>query len=1044
MTEGAGATARWVPVGRAASEALAEAVTRAKGDDRLAPVTVAVPSVYAGLGLRRVLAALLSGLVNVRFLVPARVAELLGAPRLAAAGRRPLTRALRAEAVRSALAADPGPFGDVAVHPATVRSVERAFTELRRAGPAALAVMARGDERARHLARVVGRVIEVTADCYDEHDLFTAAAAAMRQSPAALDEVGHVVLHLPRRMAAAEATLLGELAAAGRLTVLLGSTGDAVGDEPSRRVAERLGAPPPPVGLFALPPPSVVADRIVVAPDPEVEVRAVVRAVAARMADGRPLDRMAVVYRSPRPYGLLVHEQLAAAGIPHSGPAVRTLAQTAAGRVLLGLLRLPAERFSRRAVVAWLDSGPILEAPGGDRAPAPRWDALSRAVGVVAGEAAWHGALVRHGRALSHRLAALEAEGEGDDGQARGLRAELDHVGRLDAFVGELIGNATPPVRLSWTACAAWGRAMLARYLGGDGHRGAWPDDELEAARAVESALDGLCALDDISTPGDAATFATVLEEQLRAPFGRQGRFGDGVFVGRVADAACLDLDTVFVLGVAEGLFPERHRADPLLAGSPDREPGFRRAEERRDFLWVAAGAAERVLSYPAADQRGQRERLPSRWLLDAASALAGRRLYTDDLAAHPPAPWLERVASFPSLLVSGSGPEAGSAQEVRLGTLLSWTAAGGRADEHPLLAGEPRLALGLDAIAARRSHRLSRWTGLVGPLAGEAGVFDDVQSPTGVQTWATCPRRFMLERVLRVAETLRPEDELQMSAVDRGNLIHAALERFLAEVPDRTVPTQPWTAEERARLDAILDELFAEAERRGITGRPLLWRGQRRAIRRDVLGLLDRDERQRAELGVVPVAGELSFGLDADGLPAVEVVTPSGRKVSFRGRIDRVDLAPDRSRMVVLDYKSGSDYAYRALGADPVKGGRLLQLPLYALAAQLRYGDDVPTEAAYWFVGEKTGYRRIPVALDERTTRRLHEVLDAVGDGVDNGLFPANPGGRGGREGFEHCTYCPYDRVCPGDRQAAWERVQVDVALDPYRRLAPSEEEAS
>ncbi|MBW3669354.1 MAG: PD-(D/E)XK nuclease family protein [Actinobacteria bacterium] len=1041
MTEGAGATARWVPVGRPASRALADAVTRAKGGDPLTPVTVAVPSVYAGLGLRRVLTAVLSGLLNVRFLVPARVAELLGAPRLAAAGRHPLTRALRAEAVRSALAADPGPFGDVAVHPATVRSVERAFTELRRAGPAAAAGMARGDERSRHLARVVATVRAATADCYDEHDLFIAAAETVRRDRTALDEVGHVVLHLPRRVGAADATLFGELAAAGGLTVLLGWTGDATADEPSRRVADRLGAPPPPAdGPRALPL-TATAERIVVAPDPDVEVRTVVRAVADRMAAGHPLDRMAVVYRSARPYGLLVHEHLAAAGIPHSGPAVRTLAQTAAGRVLLGLLRLPAERFSRRAVVGWLDSGPILETPAGDRAPAPRWDALSRAVGIMAGDAAWHDALVRHGRNLAHRLQALEDEGEGDDGQARGLRAELDHVARLDAFVGELIANATPPVRLSWTACAEWGRTMLARYLGGDARRGAWPDEELEAARAVESALDGLCALDAISTPGDAAAFATVLEEQLRAPFGRQGRFGDGVFVGRVADAACLDLDTVFVLGMAEGAFPERHRPDPLLAASPDRDPSYRRAEERRDFLWVASTAPERVLSYPAADQRGQRERLPSRWLLDAASALAERRLYTDDLATHPRAPWLDRVASFPSLLTHGGVAAAGSAQEVRLAALLAWTAAGGRPREHPLLSTEPRLALGLEAIAARRSHRLSRWTGLVGPLAGEAGVFEDVQSPTGVQTWATCPRRFLFERVLRVAETLRPEDELQMSAVDRGNLIHAALERFLDAVPARTSPTQPWTAEERAQLDAVVDDLFADAERRGTTGRPVLWRGQRRAIRRDVLGLLDRDEEMRAELGVVPVAGELSFGLDADGLPPVEVVTPSGRKVSFRGRIDRVDVAPDATRMVVFDYKSGSDIAYRALGADPVKGGRLLQLPVYALAARLRYGD-IPTEAAYWFVGEKAGYRRIPVALDERTTRRLHEVLEAVGEGVDAGLFPANPGGRGGREGFEHCTYCPYDRVCPGDRQAAWERLQVDVALDPYRHLAPSDDD--
>lgn len=1034
MTSGAGPKARWVPVGRPAQEALAATVAEAKGGDALAPVTVAVPSVFAGLALRRALTALLGGLVNVRFLVAARMAELLGAPRLAAAGRRPLTRALRAEAVRRALADDPGPFGDVALHPATVRSVEQAFVELRRAGPAAVAALARRDERGRHLAGVVRRVLASTADCYDDEDTFLAAAEVARASPAALADLGHVVLHLPRRVTTAEEQLLGALAATGRLTVLLGLTGEAVADEPARLLAQRLDLPPPPSDETASAP--RLADRILVAPDPEVEVRAVVRAIAARLADGRPLHRMAVVYRSPRPYALVLHEQLAAARIPHSGPALRTLGQTAAGRVLLGLLGLPGTRFARSAVMAWLSSGPVLEVPGGDRAPAPRWDALSRKIGVVGGEAAWREALGRHRWMAEHRLQRLDAEGD-DDGVARGLRIELDHVGRLEAFMAELVGNAAPPPRLSWTACAEWARHRLDRYLGGEGHWHGWPDDEIEAVRAVASALDGLGALDAVSPPPDAATFAAVLDEQLRAPFGRHGRVGDGVFVGRVADAACLEVDTMFVLGMAEGSFPERHRPNAVLGD--DGQGPLRRAEERRDLLWATSGASERVLSYAQADARGRRERLPSRWLLDASSSLAGRRLSTDDLAAHPPAPWLDRVASFPAVL--GAGAAAGSAQEVRLAGLLHWTAAGGRAIEHPLLGSEPRLALGLEVVAARRSPRLSRWNGLVGPRAGQAGVFDVVQSPTGVQAWAVCPRRFLFERVLRVAETLAPEEELDMTPVERGNLIHAALERFLDEVPPRTAPGQPWSAEERARLEGILDDLFADAERRGVTGRPLLWRGQRRRIRRDVLGLLDRDEELRDQAGVVPVAGELGFGLDLDGLPAVEVVTPSGRKVAFRGRIDRVDLAPDGSRLVVLDYKTGSPATYGGLDADPVKAGRMLQLPLYALAAQQRY-PAAHVEAAYWFVGAGVDYRRIPVVLDGRTTARLHHVLDAIGDGVDAGIFPANPGGRGGRSGFANCTYCPYDRVCPGDRQAAWERVQVDPALAPYRRLAGSDDE--
>src|SRR3972149_5412989 len=108
-----------VPYGPPALSAVRDAIVEAKGGDPLAPVTVAVPSNYAGLSLRHRLgsgdlsfaaASGREGVVNVRFLVLARVAELRGAPLLAARGLRPLTGPVRAEAVRAVLADEPGPF----------------------------------------------------------------------------------------------------------------------------------------------------------------------------------------------------------------------------------------------------------------------------------------------------------------------------------------------------------------------------------------------------------------------------------------------------------------------------------------------------------------------------------------------------------------------------------------------------------------------------------------------------------------------------------------------------------------------------------------------------------------------------------------------------------------------------------------------------------------------------------------------------------------------------------------------------------------------
>ena len=86
-------------VGCQSLERLRNVVDGLKGDDPLAPVTVVGPSNYANLSLRHDFAR--AGFVNVRFMVFSRLAEFLGAPRMASEGRAPLTRVIENAAVRS-------------------------------------------------------------------------------------------------------------------------------------------------------------------------------------------------------------------------------------------------------------------------------------------------------------------------------------------------------------------------------------------------------------------------------------------------------------------------------------------------------------------------------------------------------------------------------------------------------------------------------------------------------------------------------------------------------------------------------------------------------------------------------------------------------------------------------------------------------------------------------------------------------------------------------------------------------------------------------
>ena len=62
----------------------------------------------------------------------------------------------------------------------------------------------------------------------------------MRAASLALRDIGHVIVYLPRRLSPAEQTLLEALAAAGRLTVLVGLTGDPAADALPRQMAAQL------------------------------------------------------------------------------------------------------------------------------------------------------------------------------------------------------------------------------------------------------------------------------------------------------------------------------------------------------------------------------------------------------------------------------------------------------------------------------------------------------------------------------------------------------------------------------------------------------------------------------------------------------------------------------------------------------------------------------------------------------------------------------------------------------------------------------------
>ena len=1037
--------------GPASGEALARRIASIKGAEPLSAVTVVVPSNQVGVAVRRRLAGggagptatRGNGVAAVTFVTPYRLAEQLAAPALAGTGRRPVSVPVIAAALRASLLAEPGVFAPVAAHPATESALVATYRELREVPDPGLDAIRSSGRRAAEVVRLHRAArTRLEPHWYDEQDLMATAARVLRAE--GTGDLGSLVVYLPQRLTPHAIDLLAAAGEISELTVLVGTTGSAEADAEVAasiaRLAPRAAAPPArPTGDLAH---LVDAERtrVIATSDADDEVRHAVRAVIDAVRAGTPLDRIAVLHASPEPYARLAHEHLDAAGIASNGPSVIPLSARIAGRVLLDGFALAARGYRRQDLFAWLTAAPVRVGTG--RAPVLAWERLSRDAGVVSGDD-WDARLVLLADGLDAAAAAAHDDPDAPDWRAERDRIAAERARRLRSYVLGLQRELDPETHgpRSWTDHAAWAIGFLHRTLGGADHWATWPDRaETKAAQRVEDAIHRLGTLAEVEGPVTQDVFSRTLALELDADLGRVGRFGDGVMVGPISLAIGLDLDLVVVLGLAEGTFPATVHDDSLLpdderaaAGTALAPRAARVERQHRELRAALAGARRHRLSFPRGDLRRSADRIPSRWLLDIASQLAGSRLWSRDLLSCE-ADWLTHVASFDSGLRTVAFPA--TEQEHRLRSLM----ADGDTHNAVVDAGDPILRAGVRMVVARRSDTYTRFDGNVSGVA----VVSPVERPTSasrMETWAKCPFAYFMAHVLGVDEIENPEDVFAITPIDRGNLVHDALERFIKDVlarPEaaRPAPDQPWTAGDRLLLRSIAEGLCDAYEAEGRTGRPLFWGRDRVRILADLDRFLDADDAHRREHRTRPLAAELAFGLGGE-LGAVSLPMADGRTLAFRGKADRVDLADDGT-LHVVDYKTGKPHKYASVSVDdPDVAGTRLQLPIYGAAARAHHRDPTAAvQAEYWFISTAGDFRRIGYRVTDEVVARVGETLATIVAGVEAGVFASHPTTGASSQRVE-CAACDPDGLGVAELRRAWERKRSDPALAPYAELA-------
>ena len=1026
-----------------AQERLERLLSEYQAEDRFAPVTVVVPTTYAGLYLRRDIGR--RGLVNVRFMPLARLAELLGAPSLAASGQRPLKPPIEFAAVRRAAGEAAGELEPFRAHPSFHASLRSTFRDLRRAAPDAITALERRRGMSGEIARLYARYCEHTKAYYDREALAEAAAAAVSSGHAdtALTALGPVIAYLPRTLTPSEQLLFDALRDAWRCATILAATGDEEADE----ILLPAAAP----SASSMPPPRPA--HLLVTSDTGEEVRSVVRSIAAAAHAGTPFHRMAILYWHQETYAALIAEQLAAANIPIAGPSTERLAATPVGRMLKGIVDLAGSDLPREEVMRWLTSCPV-KPPSAGFSPS-RWDAISREAGVVVGIDQWRDRLANY--AAAQQRTTSRKDEELSEGREKELAQSAAEALALRSFMIRLLDTLNRSEdSQTWVVFVKWSKELIDQYLDEE----SLPSVERENLDTLATALQELANLDEMEDSADLDAFRAALDEVLSRPATRAGALGEGLFVGPVRIAAGLRFDRVYLVGMVEGLVPAQPPDDPLLPQSEREQAGLpprSTAAERYDYLAAAAAGRTRVLTFARGNNIAMREQHPSRWFLEEASHLFGSPVYpsmlsgSHDLVSLREQPWFEEVVSAQNGIDTVSASQPADIHDYDLHRLSQWRRLGNRISAHHLAQSETVLTRALEMQRARNAAPLTPWDGDLSSASSPAGHIglsnSEVFSPTRLQTWATCPFRYFLSNVLGIAAPEQPEEVATISSMERGSLLHSILERFIRTAQQqRAIPAsdQPWTDDHRRQLIEIAEQEFQEAEQRGVTGKSLLWELARNEMLSDLERFLKEDAKLRRKHGVSPHAVECAFGFPEDEHPtpldSVEWTSARTGTLRFRGFIDRIDLSPSGDTALVLDYKSGKTNAYANMDKDPVQRGKRLQLPVYGLAARQLLGDAVDIKVAYWFVTENGKFATRP----PRKPGTLDDMLDAfapvvgtIAEGIGAGLFPANPGNEG-----NNCRNCDFKNLCPTRREWHWRRKRNDPRLSAYVTMA--DEEAS
>ncbi len=777
----------------------------------------------------------------------------------------------------------------------------------------------------------------------------------------------------------------------------------------------------------------------------------IARRVLREARRGIAFDRMAIALRAPQQYAGLLEHALERAGVPAYFER-GTRRPHPAGRAFLALLACALDNLAASRFAEYLSLGQVPEAPAvldafpmssdevfgalGERAerqasereeavdvaaaPSPdtpmrrafrapwKWERLLAQSRVVASRDRWTrrlNGLVHECELQRRELARTEPESP-----------RIDQLAQKIADLNQLSAFALPIMRTlaEWPAQATWA-AWLDRFSALAPRVLLKPDRVLRVLADLRPmGAVGPVTLDEASR----VLAARLLSVESEPPARRYGR----ILIASPAQLRGRRFDVVFIPALAERMFPQKPREDPLLldesrerlgAGLPGRAE---RAELEKLQLRLAVGAAGARLyvSFPTVEIGEGRPRVPSLYALEIWRAMTGRVPSGDELQ--------QAAARVSRATLAWPAPadrdESIDALEHDLSTLRGLvdepdSRARGRA--HYILQLNPHLQRSVRERFMRAQKSWSHWDGIISatdrlkPILEAQRLGARRYSVSALQKYSTCPYQFLLGAIYR----LRPADDLEplqrLDPLTRGSLFHAVQTAFYRRLQrEHALPVTDATRDRAlAALDAVVKVIADEQYELLAPAIDRVWHDEIDAIRRDLRLWVDEIARAGGEW--VPLRFEWAFGYGDGGALAVgrdpesrrEPVVIDGR-FQLHGSIDLVEEHAVTKELRVTDHKTGR---YRGTDHLMVGGGAVLQPVIYSLALEEATGRRV-TEGRLYYATTAGGYRDIRIPMSPQARRTGVEVLEIIDRAIATGFLAPAPAEKA-------CTWCDFAPVC-------------------------------